>query len=169
MLSSWEMDVCAVEATMYTNHQVMLNVPFHQSTSIHPSISLEEFLYGCFMMKRYSRHYCLIKYWFFIIDETWILIFSLRLLCGARVHQQRHSESIVIWTTNLYVSCNVQKLFVLKERHLERLFKFVSVICRDLCFIMIFSAVRSLSTLVERRGKKCLWLSETRVGARQSS
>lgn len=43
------------------------------------SISLEkascsEFIDTSFMMKYYSRYYCLIKYWFFIIDETWIII-----------------------------------------------------------------------------------------------
>lgn len=61
-------------ATMYTNHHL------HTMLNVHQSISLQSLhrLYWRihFMMKHYSRHYCLIKYWFFIMNETWILIFS---------------------------------------------------------------------------------------------
>lgn len=60
-------------------------------------------LYVVFMMKHYSRHYSLIKYWFFIIDEAWILI----LVSGANTLHQRQTQKVSLAEIkpNLYVWC----------------------------------------------------------------
>lgn len=73
----------------------------------HLNIKLSEWiirLYVVFMMKHYSRHYCLIKYWFFIIDEAWILI----LVSGANTLHQRQTQKVSLAEIkpNLYVWCS---------------------------------------------------------------
>lgn len=164
--SAWDEDEGEGESNnVYTNHHhlhTMLNAPFHQSISARlvcvslprvdgKSLSSDVCMdstdvYG-FMMEHYSRHYCLIKYWFFIINETWILISRLSVLLVSS-----SARSLTTRETNLYVSLSWIRIpvryraSVTHVGHLSWPTLYGDVVCRF--GAVLFRRLSSLNTLV---------------------
>lgn len=102
-------DLCMIkEATMFTNHSLLIHWWMLQpcpSLPAHLLCKVSIDYIGAYILwsKHFSQHYCLIKYWFFIMNETWILILPSRATKEFEFISTGRSSNI---KPNLYVCCN---------------------------------------------------------------